>query len=119
MVGAYLADFIDEGAGPKPVHFREAFRTIGPGNYFHGKQAEAKMYQYNGFDTTFLKQRNLQFRDQVQLRMSGALSEEEFKPLRLLNELYLQLHAYLLRVTISYGTVNSAQMTALASIAEE
>jgi len=42
VVGAYLADFIDEDAGPKPAHFREAFRTKGPGNYFHGKQAEAK-----------------------------------------------------------------------------
>ncbi len=51
------------------------------------------MYQYNGFDTAFLKKRNLQFRDQVQRRISGALSEEEFKPLRLMNGLYLQLHA--------------------------
>ena len=42
VVGAYLADFIDADAGPKPAHFREAFRTKGPGNYFHGKQAEAK-----------------------------------------------------------------------------
>jgi hypothetical protein len=41
-VGAYLADFTDEDAGPKPAHFREVFRTKGPGNYFHGKQAEAK-----------------------------------------------------------------------------
>ena len=77
------------------------------------------MYQYNGFDTAFLKQRNLQFRDQVQRRISGALSEEEFKPLRLMNGLYLQLHAYMLRVAIPYGTLNSAQMTALASIAEK
>ena len=78
-----------------------------------------KIYQYNGFDTAFLKQRNLQFRDQVQRRISGALSEEEFKPLRLMNGLYLQLHAYMLRVAIPYGTLNSAQMTALASIAEK
>ncbi|MDA8577436.1 DUF2849 domain-containing protein [Rhodobacteraceae bacterium] len=42
VVGAYLADFTDEDAGPKPAHFREVFRTKGPGNYFHGKQAEAK-----------------------------------------------------------------------------
>ena len=77
------------------------------------------MYQYNGFDTAFLKERNLQFRDQVQRRISGALSEEEFKPLRLMNGLYLQLHAYMLRVAIPYGTLNSAQMTALASIAEK
>ena len=77
------------------------------------------MYQYNGFDTAFLKERNLQFRDQVQRRISGALSEEEFKPLRLMNGLYLQLHAYMLRVAIPYGTLNSAQMTALASIANK
>ena len=77
------------------------------------------MYQYNGFDTAFLKERNLQFRDQVRRRISGALSEEEFKPLRLMNGLYLQLHAYMLRVAIPYGTLNSAQMTALASIAEK
>ncbi|MBT5317176.1 MAG: nitrite/sulfite reductase, partial [Rhodobacteraceae bacterium] len=70
------------------------------------------MYQYNGFDTAFLKERNLQFRDQVRRRISGALSEEEFKPLRLMNGLYLQLHAYMLRVAIPYGTLNSAQMTA-------
>ncbi len=76
------------------------------------------MYQHNGFDTA-LKQRNLQFHDQVQRRISGALSEEEFKPLHLMNGLYLQLHAYVLRVTMPYGTLNSAQMTALAFIAEK
>ena len=77
------------------------------------------MYQYNGFDTAFLKQRNLQFRDQVPRHISGALSEEECKPLRLMNGLYLQLRAYMLRMTIPYRTLNSAQMTALASIAEK
>ncbi|ANA13682.1 MULTISPECIES: nitrite/sulfite reductase [Acetobacter] len=74
-------------------------------------------YAYDDVDRTFLKQRVEQFRDQVQRRIAGELTEEEFKPLRLMNGLYLQLHAYMLRVAIPYGTLSSSQMRALAHIA--
>ncbi len=76
------------------------------------------MYQYNDFDTGFVKARNAQFRDQVARRIDGSLTEDEFKPLRLMNGLYLQLHAYMLRVAIPYGTLNSVKMRQLAMIAE-
>jgi sulfite reductase (NADPH) hemoprotein beta-component len=76
------------------------------------------MYAYSEFDHAFLKTRNAQFRAQVARRLSGALTEDEFKPLRLMNGLYLQLHAYMLRVAIPYGTLNSAQMRQLAYIAQ-
>jgi sulfite reductase (NADPH) hemoprotein beta-component len=76
------------------------------------------MYKYNDFDHAFVTSRNAQFREQVSRRISGALSEDEFKPLRLMNGLYLQLHAYMLRVAIPYGTLNSAQMRQLAMIAD-
>ena len=77
------------------------------------------MYTYSSFDKAFLAQRNAQFRDQVERRISGALTEDEFKPLRLMNGLYLQLHAYMLRVAIPYGTLNSAKMNKLADIADK
>ena len=76
------------------------------------------MYSYSEFDTAFLAERNAQFRAQVERRISGALTEDEFKPLRLMNGLYLQLHAYMLRVAIPYGTLNSAKMRKLADLAE-
>ncbi|MFO7921986.1 MAG: nitrite/sulfite reductase, partial [Nioella sp.] len=76
------------------------------------------MYRYNDFDRDFLAERNRQFRAQVERRIDGALTEEEFKPLRLMNGLYLQLHAYMLRVAIPYGTLNGAQMRQLAYLAE-
>ena len=75
------------------------------------------MYQYNDFDTAFLAERNTQFRAQVERRIDGSLTEDEFKPLRLMNGVYLQLHAYMLRVAIPYGTLNSAQMDMLAHLA--
>ena len=74
-------------------------------------------YAYDDVDRTFLKQRVAQFKDQVERRLSGALTEEEFKPLRLMNGLYLQLHAYMLRVAIPYGVLDAAQMRTLAHIA--
>ena len=77
------------------------------------------MYHYNDFDRAFLDQRNKQFRAQVERRISGALTEDEFKPLRLMNGLYLQLHAYMLRVAIPYGSLSSAQMRQLALLAEK
>jgi sulfite reductase (NADPH) hemoprotein beta-component len=76
------------------------------------------MYQYNDFDRDFLAERNAQFRAQVERRIDGSLTEDEFKPLRLMNGLYLQLHAYMLRVAIPYGTLSGAQMRQLAMIAD-
>ncbi|MDE0852310.1 MAG: nitrite/sulfite reductase, partial [Yoonia sp.] len=76
------------------------------------------MYKYNDFDEAFVRERVAQFRGQVERRIDGSLTEDEFKPLRLMNGLYLQLHAYMLRVAIPYGTLNGAQMRQLAYIAE-
>ncbi|WP_194095369.1 nitrite/sulfite reductase [Marivivens aquimaris] len=76
------------------------------------------MYKYNDFDEAFVRTRVAQFGDQVQRRIDGVLTEDEFRPLRLMNGLYLQLHAYMLRVAIPYGTLNGAQMRQLAHIAE-
>ncbi|NOR60909.1 MAG: nitrite/sulfite reductase [Rhodobacteraceae bacterium] len=76
------------------------------------------MYNYTTFDKDFVATRAAQFRDQVQRRIEGSLTEDEFKPLRLMNGLYLLLHAYMLRVAIPYGTLNSRQMEALADIAD-
>ncbi|SDH57588.1 nitrite/sulfite reductase [Alloyangia pacifica] len=77
------------------------------------------MYRYTEFDTAFIQERNRQFRAQVERRIAGNLTEDEFKPLRLMNGLYLQLHAYMLRVAIPYGTLSSAQMRQLALLAEK
>ncbi|SHH24632.1 nitrite/sulfite reductase [Marivita hallyeonensis] len=76
------------------------------------------MYRYSDFDAAFVAERNRQFRAQVERRIDGSLTEDEFKPLRLMNGLYLQLHAYMLRVAVPYGTLNSAQMRQLAMIAD-
>jgi len=75
------------------------------------------MYRYDEFDRTFVEQRVAEFRDQVARRLSGELTEDEFRPLRLMNGLYLQLHAYMLRVAIPYGTLSSTQMRQLAHVA--
>ncbi|MHC0054568.1 nitrite/sulfite reductase [Actibacterium sp. D379-3] len=76
------------------------------------------MYKYNTFDEAFVRERVAQFRGQVARRLDGALSEDEFRPLRLMNGLYLQLHAYMLRVAVPYGTLSSRQMRQLAMIAD-
>ncbi len=76
------------------------------------------MYSYTDFDEAFVRERVSQFRHQVERRINGALTEDEFKPLRLMNGLYLQLHAYMLRVAVPYGTLNPTQMRQLAYIAE-
>ncbi|WP_424944042.1 nitrite/sulfite reductase [Aliiroseovarius crassostreae] len=76
------------------------------------------MYDYADFDDAFVRNRTAQFRKQVERRVSGALTEDEFKPLRLMNGVYLQLHAYMLRVAIPYGTLNPDQMRQLAYLAE-
>lgn len=77
------------------------------------------MYVYNDFDEAFVRERVSQFRGQVERRIDGSLTEDEFKPFRLMNGLYLQLHAYMLRVAVPYGTLNSAQMTQLAHLADK
>jgi sulfite reductase (NADPH) hemoprotein beta-component len=75
------------------------------------------MYRYDEFDHAFVQERVAEFRGQVARRLAGELTEEEFRPLRLMNGLYLQLHAYMLRVAIPYGTLSSRQMRRLAEIA--
>mgnify|MGYP003121000432 CR=1 FL=1 len=77
------------------------------------------MYRYDEFDAEMVSSRVAQFRGQVERRLSGALSEAEFRPLRLMNGLYLQLHAYMLRVAVPYGTLNSDQMRKLAYLADK
>ncbi len=77
------------------------------------------MYRYDEFDAQLVAERTKQFRGQVERRLAGRLSEAEFRPLRLMNGLYLQLHAYMLRVAIPYGTLNSEQMRMLAHLAEK
>jgi sulfite reductase (NADPH) hemoprotein beta-component len=77
------------------------------------------MYRYDEFDHRFVADRVSQFRDQAQRRLAGQLTEDEFRPLRLMNGLYLQLHAYMLRIAIPYGTLSSRQMNRLADIAEK
>ena len=76
------------------------------------------MYQYSDFDEAFTRARVAQFSQQVERRLDGSLTEEEFRPLRLMNGLYLQLHAYMLRIAIPYGTLSPRQMRQLALIAD-
>ncbi|MBL8702339.1 MAG: nitrite/sulfite reductase [Alphaproteobacteria bacterium] len=75
------------------------------------------MYRYDEFDAGFVRERIAEFGDQVARRLSGELTEEQFKPLRLMNGVYLQLHAYMLRIAIPYGTLSSRQLRRLARIA--
>ena len=75
------------------------------------------MYRYDEFDFGFVNDRVAEYKDQVARRLNGEITEEEFRPLRLMNGVYLQLHAYMLRVAIPYGTLNSKQMRRLAYIA--
>ncbi|WBU63764.1 nitrite/sulfite reductase [Paracoccus aerodenitrificans] len=76
------------------------------------------MYHHSEFDRAFVVDRAQRFRDQVNRRISGALTEEEFRPLRLMNGVYLQLHAYMLRIAIPYGSISPDQMRRLAHIAD-
>ena len=75
------------------------------------------MYLYDDLDRTLVTERAAEFRDQVARRLSGELTEDEFKPLRLMNGIYLQLHAYMLRIAIPYGSLSSDQMRTLAHVA--
>ena len=77
------------------------------------------MYKYDQYDQQMVDTRVAEFRDQVRRRISGELTEDQFKPLRLQNGLYLQLHAYMLRVAVPYGTLSSAQMRLLGDIADK
>jgi sulfite reductase (NADPH) hemoprotein beta-component len=80
---------------------------------------DTHFYRYDDYDRTLVAERVEQFRDQVRRRLSGELTEEQFKPLRLTNGLYLQLHAYMLRIAIPYGTLSSRQLRKLADIARK
>ena len=75
------------------------------------------MYRYDEHDQSFVEARAREFRNQVDRRLAGQLTEDEFKPLRLQNGLYLQLHAYMLRVAVPYGTLSSRQLRKFAHIA--
>jgi len=77
------------------------------------------MYRYDEFDARFVAERVAQFRGQVARRLSGELNEDQFKPLRLMNGLYLQLHAYMLRIAVPYGTLSATQLRKLAHIARK
>jgi|TARA_R100000049_G_C1953720_1_gene104289 sulfite reductase (NADPH) hemoprotein beta-component len=77
------------------------------------------MYKYDQYDQAMVDARVEEFRDQARRRLEGKLTEDQFKPLRLMNGLYLQLHAYMLRVAIPYGTLDSRQMHALADISDK
>jgi sulfite reductase (NADPH) hemoprotein beta-component len=81
------------------------------------RRVEPNMYRYDEFDARFVSERVEQFAGQVARRLSGELTEDQFKPLRLMNGLYLQLHAYMLRIAVPYGTLSSRQMRKLAHIA--
>ncbi len=80
---------------------------------------DTHFYRYDGYDRTLVSERVDQFRDQVRRRLAGELTEEQFKPLRLHNGLYLQLHAYMLRIAIPYGTLSSRQLRKLADISRK
>ncbi len=77
------------------------------------------MYKYDHYDQALVDARVAEFRDQVERRLAGVITEDQFKPLRLMNGLYLQLHAYMLRVAIPYGTLSSAQLRMLAHISRK
>ena len=77
------------------------------------------MYKYDNYDQAIVDTRVAEFRDQVARRIAGDLTEDQFKPLRLMNGLYLQLHAYMLRVAVPYGTLDSRQMRMLGTIARK
>src|ERR1700742_2707330 len=75
------------------------------------------MYRYDSIDKAFVADRTAEFAGQVQRRLAGEITEDQFKPLRLMNGLYLQLHAYMLRIAIPYGTLNTPQLRRLAHVA--
>ena len=131
IIAAYEVP-VDEGA-PRPSA-RESIRAARgpsirpPADLTHDGDAGGPpvrphpapaMYRYDAVDHDLVRIRAAQFRDQVERRLRGELTEEEFKPLRLQNGLYLQLHAYMLRVAIPYGALSSTQLRGLAGIARD
>src|SRR5215470_7833765 len=74
------------------------------------------MYRYDAIDKAFVADRTAEFREQVNRRLAGEITEDQFKPIRLMNGLYLQLHAYMLRIAIPYGTLSPGQLRKLAYI---
>ncbi len=103
----------DLPAGP----WRDAAAPLPPLPSSRSCSPFAGIYRYDEYDREFLRQRAREFATQVERRRQGELSEEEFKPLRLLNGVYLQLHAYMLRIAIPYGVLNSTQLRQLAYVA--
>ncbi|RVA02346.1 nitrite/sulfite reductase, partial [Mesorhizobium sp. M7A.F.Ca.US.002.01.1.1] len=77
------------------------------------------MYRYDEFDHDFVQARVAEFSDQVQRRLAGEITEDQFRPLRLMNGVYLQLHAYMLRIAVPYGTLNGKQLRMLGHIARK
>ncbi|RWB28616.1 MAG: nitrite/sulfite reductase [Mesorhizobium sp.] len=77
------------------------------------------MYRYDEFDHDFVQARVAEFSDQVTRRLAGEITEDQFRPLRLMNGVYLQLHAYMLRIAVPYGTLNSKQLRMLGHIARK
>ena len=129
IVAAYEVP-VDEGAArPSARELVRAARgpsITPPANHRQGDNGSVAgprhapaMYRYDDIDHELVRTRAAQFRDQVERRLRGELTEEEFKSLRLQNGLYLQLHAYMLRVAIPYGALSSVQMRGLAGIARD
>lgn len=136
-VEIHSAEVIREGGDIFPASHREQIRTRGPsirvdlpaGTWRDGSEPLpalptststspfAGIYRYDNYDRHFLRQRAQEFAAQVERRRKGELSEEEFKPLRLMNGVYLQLHAYMLRVAIPYGVLSATQLRQLAYVA--
>ena len=117
-VGAYIAPVQLDGTAIKPGNLRERIRLQGPTFELPASVRNLDPCTiYDDFDRTLVAERVSEFRDQVARRLSGELTEEEFKPLRLMNGVYLQLHAYMLRIAIPYGTLSSDQMRTLAHVA--
>ena len=123
VIGPYAMPVESSAEGLRPTSRRESIRAQrGPspavGHRVPRPAAESTaMYRYDEFDHTLVAERVAQFREQVRRRLAGELTEDEFKPLRLMNGLYLQLHAYMLRVAIPYGTICRRQLRMLAHIA--
>ena len=119
---------IDAAGHVRPAHIKDRVRALGPTvrrDLAVPTRRQDRlglgdlMYQYDHYDQAMVDARVAEFRDQARRRLEGKLTEDQFKPLRLMNGLYLQLHAYMLRVAIPYGTLNARQMAMLADIAEK
>jgi sulfite reductase (NADPH) hemoprotein beta-component len=136
VVDVRAVEAVREAAGLSPVAHREQIRAHGPSvradlpagawpkaaalpplPSASSSSPFAGIYRYDEYDRQFLRDRAAQFADQVARREAGELSEDEFKPLRLMNGLYLQLHAYMLRVAIPYGLLSATQLRQLAYVA--